>query len=336
MALPIVKTRQIWLDAAASATVVLEQGTPPEDWTLFKFCTSKIVEVVTTGFTGTLDIRGRADVSLALLNIAYARIGQATQAAVSISQLSWTADTGHYFYLILTPLPENQLVMTRSAGTISVIVHGLEESIGLQPIIPLPISDNSGALSIDVGGVAPALYDTNKIAAVMYVGSPGGASSPVYQDLSTADGFAKENNVVALWAASLGRLYNDSTWDRARNNVACTIYASAARTAAPTLVDMVNYNARGLIICINCTAIVATPSVVFVVEGKDSIPGDYWTMLSSVPIVATGKTVLMLGPTLTEAANLKANCLIPRTYRVRPVHGDADSITYSVSVDEVL
>ena len=109
------------------------------------------------------------------------------------------------------------------------------------------------------------------------------------------------------------------------------IYASLARTADPTLEDLGNTNWRGAHIIINVTAIAATPSVVFTVEGKDDIAGDYYPLLVSAAIVGTGKTVLTIYPGAVETANVSTNKSIPKTFRVRAVHADADSITYSVA-----
>lgn len=108
------------------------------------------------------------------------------------------------------------------------------------------------------------------------------------------------------------------------------LYASAARTTDPTPADQTNANARGLHVIIDVTAITATPSVVFTIQGKDPASGKYYTLLASAAITAAGTTVLRVYPGLTVAANLTANDVLPRTWRVVAVHGDADSITYSV------
>jgi hypothetical protein len=145
---------------------------------------------------------------------------------------------------------------------------------------------------------------------------------------------ASESTTTNIGAALL--LYNGSTRDRARGNQDLTVFASAARTADPTAVIITNYNARGLHLVINVTATTSTPSVVFTIEGRDVLSGEYYTILASVAITAIGTTVLRIYPGLGASANVIANDVLPRTIRVKAVHADSDSITYSVGISLIL
>jgi hypothetical protein len=117
----------------------------------------------------------------------------------------------------------------------------------------------------------------------------------------------------------------------AGGNLAVTCYASAARTATPTaMADQTNLGHRGLHVVIDVTAVTADPSVVFTIQGKDSLSGKYYTLLASAALVTTGTVVLKVYPGITVAANLSVSDVLPRTWRVIAVHGDTDSITYSV------
>jgi len=114
--------------------------------------------------------------------------------------------------------------------------------------------------------------------------------------------------------------------------VAIIAYATGARTATPTAMALQSAKrARGLIVVIDCTAIAASPSVVFTIQGYDPTSGKYYTILASAAIVGTGTTVLRVFPGATAAANLVANDVLPASWRIIATHGDADSITYSVS-----
>lgn len=115
-----------------------------------------------------------------------------------------------------------------------------------------------------------------------------------------------------------------------------TVFASAARTETVNGSDNTNTSARGLHLVIDCTAVTATPSVVFTIQGKDAVSGKYYTILASAAITGTGTTVLRVFPGGTAAANLVANDLLPRTWRVIATHADTDSITYSVGASLVL
>lgn len=113
-----------------------------------------------------------------------------------------------------------------------------------------------------------------------------------------------------------------------------TVLASAARTATPTVDQFIveHGSPDGLICVIDCTAIAATPSVVFTLQGYDPVSTKVWTLLASAAIVATGTTILRVSPHLTASANLIAKDIVPDAFTLTAVHGDADSITYSVSV----
>lgn len=108
------------------------------------------------------------------------------------------------------------------------------------------------------------------------------------------------------------------------------VLASAARTATVNSADQANTHGRGVHVIIDATAVTATPSVVAKVQGKDPVSGKYYDLLESAAITGTGTTVLKVYPGLLASANLVANDMLPRTWRVRLEHGDGDSITYSV------
>lgn len=133
-------------------------------------------------------------------------------------------------------------------------------------------------------------------------------------------------------------LYNQAggTFDRARNNGTATVLASAARTATTDSADLTNHNGRGVAVDIDVTAIVDTPSVVFHVQAKDPVSGVYVTVLESAAVVGTGHTRLRVYPGIAAVANLAASDILSRTWRVRAVHADADSITYSVGANTLL
>ncbi len=110
-----------------------------------------------------------------------------------------------------------------------------------------------------------------------------------------------------------------------------TVYASAARVATPTAVELDMGTAHSLILVIDCTADPALASVVFNVDGVDPSSGTAWTILDSTAVDGTGTTILRIGPEMTASAGAKARDVVPSIVRVTPVHADADSITYSVA-----
>tara|TARA_R110000744_G_scaffold34976_4_gene81263 strand:- start:11486 stop:11863 length:378 start_codon:yes stop_codon:yes gene_type:complete len=109
------------------------------------------------------------------------------------------------------------------------------------------------------------------------------------------------------------------------------LFASAARTATPTAVDFVSEGASGLFVVIDCTAKAATPSVVFTVQLRDTTSGKLVDLLASAAVTTTGTTTLRVGRGLVAATNLTVNDMVPNELSVKAVHGDTDSITYTVS-----
>lgn len=112
-----------------------------------------------------------------------------------------------------------------------------------------------------------------------------------------------------------------------------TVFASAARTATENSAVFDNFGARGVHVIIDVTAASATPSVVFTIQGWSGVGDDYYDLLASAAITGTGTTVLKVFPGATAAANAAANDCLPPRWRVRAVHADADSITYSVAAN---
>lgn len=116
-----------------------------------------------------------------------------------------------------------------------------------------------------------------------------------------------------------------------------TVLASAARTATPT-VDTFHVRgggADGLVLIIDVTAVTATPSVTFTIQGVDKVSGDTWDVLASSAVTGTGETILRVHPALTASANATAKDVVPAYWTVSAAHADADSITYSVAAQLV-
>jgi hypothetical protein len=109
-------------------------------------------------------------------------------------------------------------------------------------------------------------------------------------------------------------------------------FASAARTASPTEVEVAVLDTAEVIeVFITATAIAATPSVVFNVQFPDAA-GNWVTALASAAVTAVSTTRLLLGKGVVAAANTGLPAVLPDRVRIQPVHGDADSITYSVAI----
>jgi hypothetical protein len=118
-------------------------------------------------------------------------------------------------------------------------------------------------------------------------------------------------------------------------NSTYTALPLAARTASINSDDIQNFNAKGVHVIIDVTAVTATPSITVTLQGKDFASGKYYTILASAAITGTGTTVLKVFPGSAVSANSTANDIAPYIVRVSVANGDTDSITYSVGLNFV-
>lgn len=121
--------------------------------------------------------------------------------------------------------------------------------------------------------------------------------------------------------------------ERLRNNQEGTALASAARTAATNSADLVNYNGGPIHVQVN-TTVIPSDNFTVTIQGKDALSGTYYTILAATAISSTGLVVLKVGRGMVAAANLVANDMVPRTWRISVAVSSATSITYSVGYSQ--
>lgn len=197
------------------------------------------------------------------------------------------------------------------------------------------------------GGTPVQLDDTDKLAVSLY--GKGAAAGDIPLELSTTGiitlvGTGALNDASAVNAYMLNRsddssailsvagaLFNNSTWDKPRNNHEVTVLASAARTASVDSADLTNYNGRGVIVVVDVTAVPGVDTITVAIQGKSALGSDYYAILTSAALVATGVVVLVVYPGVTVAANLAASHPLPRLWRVSVTASGVGSFTYSIS-----
>lgn len=120
-----------------------------------------------------------------------------------------------------------------------------------------------------------------------------------------------------------------------KDNGEVTLLASAARTATTTSDDQTNLTGKAAQVVLNVSSITASPSITLTIQGKDSISGNYYTIITGAAVVGTGTTTYTAGLGVASVANVAIGTVLPKTWRVSIAHGDTDSITYSVSATVV-
>jgi len=220
------------------------------------------------------------------------------------------------------------------------------------------------ALLVDANGnpilTAPLqIDDADKLAVSMYGKSSVAGDKPVLANPSgylgifpgtgTAGGDGKTDYGYLLWRDVLDQnrnlsatqyLFNGTTWDRERNNEEITLLASAARTASLFSPDQENYNARGVMISVDVTAIVDTPAITLYVRAIDpTIGGDSNIVIfGAITTVSRNRFLVYPGAveTIAESTLQVQGIALPRKWRIYMSHNDADSITYSVGASYIL
>ena len=120
MSLPYVVSQAIWSAKEATETVELKSD--------FERCAVTVIEIATTGFSGTIDIQGKLHELGSYANVPYIRQDQSSIQTPSVAQISYTTNTSTYRYVILGYWRRLQLVMTRSAGSITCGVAGSSDA----------------------------------------------------------------------------------------------------------------------------------------------------------------------------------------------------------------
>ncbi len=125
------------------------------------------------------------------------------------------------------------------------------------------------------------------------------------------------------------------TWDRVRGNTIAEVLSSLVRGATNSSADQINYNARGLHVVFDITAVPGVQTVTLSIEGKDPVSGKYYTLLTGAAEVGVATRIYRLYPGLTAVANTTVSDILPRTWRVTVAHSGAGNFTYSVGASLV-
>jgi hypothetical protein len=139
------------------------------------------------------------------------------------------------------------------------------------------------------------------------------------QIVRARDVVAQGDNAFGTGITAAGsQLYNGGGWDKHRNNQDnITLLASGVITSNGNSIDQTNFNARGLKLFIAPGTFGAGASAITVtLQGKDPVSGSYYTILTSASLTASTFAVLSVYPGLTASANVTANDVLPRTWRV--------------------
>ena len=110
-----------------------------------------------------------------------------------------------------------------------------------------------------------------------------------------------------------------------------TLTAQSVGTLASA--DQLNSNGVACKVVVNISAISGTvPTLTVIIQGKDTVSGLYYPLLTSAALAVGGLTVLEVYPGALSVANLLASVSLPRTWRVSAtVGGTGPSVTATIA-----
>lgn len=139
--------------------------------------------------------------------------------------------------------------------------------------------------------------------------------------------------------ASVTMDFNGVNHDRRRGNfdAQTTLITISGMVAGSQNADQVNYNGRGVKLGINVTAIAGgTPNLVVTIRGRDVVSGQYYNILASAAITATGFTTLTVYPGVPTTANVSQSDVLPRTWNVLATVGGTGNVTATIGASVIL
>lgn len=145
--------------------------------------------------------------------------------------------------------------------------------------------------------------------------------------LATAAAGGGDNANGTAFPAVGQELFNNTNWDRQRNNVDVTLLASASRNTTQTSADITTYNLSGITVIVDCTAGAGT--VTLTINGKDPASGKYYPLLTGTAVTSATTNVYRIMPGLTAVANKDVNAYLPRIIQI-VLTSNLASLTYSV------
>lgn len=146
------------------------------------------------------------------------------------------------------------------------------------------------------------------------------------QDAMPAANIVAEN--PALW--------NGTTMDRQRGNFDTgALITAAGATTTQTSAAQINPNARGIKVVLNMTS-AGTGSVTLAIQYQDTASGVWITLLTGAAVTTTSTNVYDVYPGRTAVANVTANDVLPRNWRVQVTANNANPTTYTVGANLIV
>lgn len=199
-------------------------------------------------------------------------------------------------------------------------------------------TNSSGADSIpDESPLLPIVCDADGVLLARVISGPVGGGVSATNITTSADELTQPNTDPSLLVSGAQLGYNETSYDRWRNNVSFIALPSAARMLTVATPTLINYNHRGGHFIVNVTSFSGPFTLAPRIQAQDTASGDFYDLLVGTAITNTGIVVYKVAPSSTAIPGFTTSDILPRNYRMNMVHvGAATSITYSVSINLVV
>lgn len=160
---------------------------------------------------------------------------------------------------------------------------------------------------------------------VAVMGFGGGTSyTAIHNGSGTTDG-----NTGTRVLAVENQGFNNVNYDRFRNNTDTSLTTQTGATTTFTSADQTNFNGGHIVVVLDMT-VIGTGSVTLEIDNKDVISGKYYSILTGAAVVGNSTNVYSAGPALPATANVSANAILSRTFRIKVTANNANATTYTV------
>lgn len=281
--------------------------------------------VATAGSAVEIVLNGAASVSVQTTGV----YTGALSVQVTSDGTRWETITGAIIVNALSGVGA-ATIASAAVGIFTVPVHGALRA----RVTGLSAMTGAAAVTLRALAAPTAVYAFQPTAANMLAQVSGTVGVTGYPTAAaSADALA---NPTVTQLAALGLQFNGTSWDRGRNNHNVAVETSSAKTASGNGTTQTNFNAAGVILWGNVTAVTGTTPTLTVRVQWSPDGGTNWidldtTNAQTASIAATGAFVLRIYPGVTTAANAALNSPLPRTWRLAwTVGGTTPSFTFLV------
>lgn len=224
--------------------------------------------------------------------------------------------------------PTGVLIMYRKESVNAMLAVGDDHPLPVDVQNAVPVTDNSGSLTVDDGGDSLTVDGTVTVSGTVTVDSELPAA------VALADALA---NPTTPPVGACNLLWNGSTWDRRPGTQEGALLASASRSATTSSATRTNHGARGVVVWLDLSAFNGGTGLTLQLWAVDPVGGRAGLLASWGPRSNPAQVHwLELSPgcaagAAADAYGFRVAGALPRQWFVTVSHATATAHTYGVS-----